>query len=124
MTLLDKFYTPAILEPAYSFSESGEYFVPADDSGSYAAYVEHIRSLPMLAKPEVFGLHANADITKDQNETLQLFRSILLTQVRFVPRYHLSNPHPSLLTGLYRREQVPAAPSLKKMCWPKWREIS
>lgn len=35
----------------------------------YASVLEHVRALPPLARPEVFGLHDNADITKDNKET-------------------------------------------------------
>lgn len=79
--ILDKFYCTDIVEKdSYKFSESGTYFCPPD--GDYDSYLEYARTLPLVAHPEVFGMHANADITKDQKETSQLFDSTLLTQAR------------------------------------------
>ena len=73
------YYNHQIVEDAnYKFSESGKYFAPKD--GEYDSYLEYIKKLPILAKPEVFNMHSNADITKDQKETNMLFDSILLTQ--------------------------------------------
>jgi dynein heavy chain, axonemal len=48
-------------------SESGIYKIP--DLPTRINSLEYISTLPLTAKPEVFGLHENADITKNFKET-------------------------------------------------------
>ncbi|XP_076366412.1 dynein axonemal heavy chain 3-like isoform X2 [Tachypleus tridentatus] len=69
-----------ILNDEYKLSDSGIYYAPA--TGDYEKYITYIRTLPLNPYPEVFGLHENADITKDNQETQQLLEGILLTQPR------------------------------------------
>jgi len=81
LSLLRIFYDKCILEDEnYKFSPSGVYYAPPD--GEYQSYMDYIRELPLVPDPEVFGLHANADITKDNKETNELFNTILLTLPR------------------------------------------
>ncbi|PNH00034.1 Dynein heavy chain 7, axonemal, partial [Tetrabaena socialis] len=80
MTVLSTYYTPRIHEAGYKLSVSGTYF--PQPYTSYKGYVEYINSLPLIAQPEVFGLHENADITKDLQETNLLLDSLMLTQSR------------------------------------------
>ncbi|XP_041458176.1 dynein heavy chain 3, axonemal-like isoform X7 [Lytechinus variegatus] len=81
ISLLAIFYNDQIIvEEGYSFSESGNYCCPP--SGPHESYTDYMKSLPLMPHPEVFGLHENADITKDQKETQQLFDGILLTLPR------------------------------------------
>lgn len=49
-------------------------------AGDYDSYVDFIKELPMSQAPEVFGMDANVDISKELQETKVLFDSILLTQ--------------------------------------------
>ncbi|XP_032896217.1 dynein heavy chain 3, axonemal isoform X1 [Amblyraja radiata] len=64
----------------YKLAPGEDYFVPLH--GSYQSYIDYLRNLPAVAHPEVFGLHENADITKDNQETNQLFDGVLLTLPR------------------------------------------
>ena len=69
MSLLHKFYTISIVEDDdYKLSSSGIYYAPKE--GHYQTYIDFIRTLPLIPNPEVFGLHENADITKDNQETM------------------------------------------------------
>lgn len=43
-------------------------------------YVSAAKAFPLIPDPEVFGMHSNADITKDNKETFDMFSAILLTQ--------------------------------------------
>lgn len=49
-----------------------------DYNGCLAA----IRNLPINQRPEVYGLHDNADIAKDNQESMQLLSGVLLTQTQ------------------------------------------
>ncbi|XP_055958183.1 dynein axonemal heavy chain 3 [Patella vulgata] len=81
MSILDIFYCENIIDDdTYKFSSSGSYFAPV--KGTYQQYLDYIRQLPLIPHPEVFGLHENADISKDQQETQQMFDGILLTLPR------------------------------------------
>ncbi|XP_043943753.1 dynein axonemal heavy chain 3-like [Protopterus annectens] len=81
LSLLATFYNERIItDDNYVFSSSGIYFAPR--KGSYESYLEYIKSLPLNADPEVFGLHDNGSITKEQKETRELFDGILTTLPR------------------------------------------
>ncbi|KAM9777518.1 dynein axonemal heavy chain 12-like [Neosynchiropus ocellatus] len=80
-TLLADFYNRDVIEKSrYPFSPSGDYFSPP--KSSYEGYLEFIKGLPLSQNPEVFGLHENADISKDLRQTRQLLDSLLQTQGR------------------------------------------
>lgn len=44
--------------------------------------IEYIQKLPIVTNPEVFGLHENADISKNMNETNTLLIGVFLTQTQ------------------------------------------
>lgn len=79
-TLLLDYYNQQTVENAkYSFAPiKGNQYNPPQ-CASHEDFITHIKTmLPLVAPPEVFGFHLNADITKDMNETNLLNDSLLI----------------------------------------------
>lgn len=69
-----------VLNTGNHFSPSGVYSTL--DCVSLRDFTESIRTYPIVPRPEIFGLHENADITCDQNETYDMFSTVLALQPR------------------------------------------
>ena len=78
--LLENYVRREVLNDDYSWSPSGSYVMPHATTRDET--VAHIRGLPSVPHPEIFGLHENADITCDQNETYAMFETVLSLQPR------------------------------------------
>merc|ERR1719235_2112207 len=66
--------------PDYKFSESGTYYCPkAEGQEEFLAY---LRGLPITPAPEVFGLHANCELTCAETEGMQLLEDLMSTMPR------------------------------------------
>ncbi|KAI9190457.1 hypothetical protein H9P43_001891 [Blastocladiella emersonii ATCC 22665] len=81
-TLLNKYYNVEILDDNYPLSPSGKYVVPAD--GNLASFRAHIDKLPFTEEPSVFGMHENANVSYQLQETKRLLRTVLEVQPRLV----------------------------------------
>uniref|UniRef100_A0A669PS64 Dynein axonemal heavy chain 3 n=1 Tax=Phasianus colchicus TaxID=9054 RepID=A0A669PS64_PHACC len=77
LSLLSIVYTKDIEQDKYMLAPGGHYYIPP-----HGPYEVRRQTLPSVTHPEVFGLHENADITKDTQETNQLFSGVLLTLPR------------------------------------------
>jgi dynein heavy chain len=51
----------------------------AQKSLAYDFHLEHIKTLPLVSPPGVFGFHENASLTKEMNETYNMCSELLLT---------------------------------------------
>ena len=80
MTILKKFYLPDILKTNYKFSDSKLYYIPP--LGNLQSYSDYIDSLPIIDEPEVFGMHENANINNQSQESSMMLETILNIQPR------------------------------------------
>ncbi|XP_060075174.1 dynein axonemal heavy chain 6-like [Ylistrum balloti] len=79
-TVLKTFFYPETLAPDYLYSPSGIYYAP--DFEELQQYRDYIESLPQVEEPEIFGMHENANIAFQNQETTALVTTILDVQPR------------------------------------------
>jgi len=75
--LMKEFFSEKLLVKDFNFCGLPEYTVP-NFSSSYEQYLQAIERLPLNQSPQLFGFHPNAQITKDINETNELYTRMLL----------------------------------------------
>lgn len=78
MVLMADYFCEEIQDDDHKFSPSGIYYAPKH--GDYDSYIKYAQQLPQFPKPEIFGFHENAAITKNVNETEDMLATVLVTQ--------------------------------------------
>ncbi|XP_072318696.1 dynein axonemal heavy chain 6 [Eucyclogobius newberryi] len=74
-TVLKGFFSPPTISPGYTYSSSGIYYAP--ESSHLMDFRDYIESLPIIDDPEVFGMHENANLAFQRQETLSFISTIL-----------------------------------------------
>jgi dynein heavy chain len=80
MSVLNYYLIPQVIKDDYKLSQSGRYFVPP--VGPLSSFKSYVESLPLTDDPEIFGMHENANITFQMQES----QSILSTSLSIQPR--------------------------------------
>ncbi len=81
-TILNAYMDPALLTEDFKLSTSGLFYAPPE--GPLDSYVKYLVDVKAGAEnnPEVFGMHENANLTFQDNETKKILTSILEMQPR------------------------------------------
>lgn len=81
MTYGTRWITEACFQPNYPFEVSiTEFSYRIPEASEHSRFMEYIESMPGNDKPEIFGLHSNADLTFRLNESLAMIAVLMETQ--------------------------------------------
>merc|ERR1719329_1292915 len=85
-TLLSSYFKEDVMDKNYVIfknpADGYEYkypTYPGNGEPAYEHHLEHIRNLPLVTPPGVFGFHENANLTKEMGETYKMMSELLLT---------------------------------------------
>ena len=74
-SILKLYYNEGVLQDDFKFSPSGVYFAPP--TGKRADYSAYIETLPYQDDPEAFGMHENANISFQMQESDYMLTTVL-----------------------------------------------
>jgi len=80
INIIKRYVNADVAQDGYKFSDSGKYVSIV--AGSHEDYVQYISKFDLNPHPEAFGLHENAEITTNQNETRIILENVLSIQPR------------------------------------------
>jgi len=78
LSILQDFYTPHVMSDSYHFTENPRYVSLPEQS--HKMYLASIKDFPLNDSPDIFGLHSNAEVKYQQQETFTTFTNLLLVQ--------------------------------------------
>jgi dynein heavy chain len=78
--LMNAYGTGVVEDIKFKFSRNAAFHVPAPEG--YQAVIDFVKELPGTSPPEIFGMHDNVDISKEQQQTKTLFDSVLITETK------------------------------------------
>ncbi|XP_069810836.1 dynein axonemal heavy chain 14 isoform X3 [Dendropsophus ebraccatus] len=81
LSILDNFYTPALLQEDYSFSADQVYH-PLSEDATLQDCRDYITSLPDTDNPEIFGMHPNAERAYLRSQAQDFLETIVSMQSR------------------------------------------
>ncbi|OXA50744.1 Dynein heavy chain 6, axonemal [Folsomia candida] len=77
-TILKIFFSPPTLSVTHKYSPSGLYYAPV--LPTVVEFVEYVDRLPIMDEPEIFGMHNNATITFQRQESTTFLNALLSAQ--------------------------------------------
>jgi len=81
-SILEKFVCPDIFNDDYPLAQGDAYTLP--DDVSFQSYIDWAENLPDVSIAATFGLHSNADITRNKKDVYELIDCLMLTLSRTV----------------------------------------
>ena len=95
LAILNKYFNNLLFDDYFKFSESGVYYAP--NYKNIADLHDYLEKLPLDDEPEVFGLHANANIVLQNKLVREFMEPLIAIQPRDTSSRYATKPDEEVL---------------------------